>query len=145
MTKHATQCPNCGADLAGQLDGRAGWWSYRVRLYDMEVAPDEPMADSDAGLAADLPGADRIRGLWKVLSEAATAAMDFHATTTLHGFSQDDQERKLRGIRPTLSRNRGRATIRVQYDLDTSLSTAPDHTPRYLARIDILKLEETNA
>lgn len=141
MSKHLTACPNCGADLAGQLDGRAGWWSYRVRLYDMETAPHDPIADSDAGLAADLPGADRIRGLWKVLSEAATAAMDFHATTTLHGFSQDDQERKLRGIRPTLSRNRGRATIRVPYDTNASHTAAPGHTPRYLARIDILRLE----
>jgi hypothetical protein len=139
MPRNLATCPHCHGDLQGQLDGRAGWWLFRVRLYDMHVDPDEPIADSDSGLSPDKPGATQVRGLWKVLSEAAAGASDFHNGATLRGWSAEDQERKLRGIRPTLSRNGGRASLRVQYDTEASVTDARDHTPRYLARVDILK------
>lgn len=144
MPRNLATCPHCHGDLNGQLDGRAQWWLFRVRLYDMHVNPDEPIADSDANLSADLPGATQVRGLWKVLSEAAAGAADYHAPATLRGWTAEDQERKLRGIRPTLSRNRGRASLRVQYDTEASVTDARDHTPRYLARIDILKTDGAN-
>lgn len=141
MPRNMTACPHCGGDLDGQLDGRASWWLFRVRLYDMHVNPDEPIADSDADLSPEKPGASRTRGLWKVLSESAAATSEHHNGATLRGWSQEDQDRKLRGIRPTLSRNGGRGTFRIQYDTAASWHEAPDHTPRYLARVDILKTD----
>jgi len=137
-----TSCPHCGADLAGQLDGRAESWRYRTRLYDMEVNPDEPIADSDSDLPADKPGAGVIRGLWRVLSDAATAAADFHGGQLLRGLEPVEQERKLRGIRPTLSRNKGRACFRIGYDTPASWRDDPNREPRYLLRIDVLKETE---
>lgn len=136
-----TTCPHCGGDLAGQLDGRAGWWLFRVRLYDMQVSDAEPIADSDANLPPDKPGETVVRGLWKVLNEAAIAAADFHSGATLRGWGQDVQERKLRGIRSTLQRSGGRGTFRISYDTLESFNPAPDHVPRYLARVDVLKTE----
>jgi hypothetical protein len=136
-------CPHCGGDLSGQDDGRAGTWRYRVRLYDMEVNPDEPMVDSDADLAPDKPGRETIRGLWRVLTDTATAAAEHHGGQQLRGLGPQDQERKLRGIRPTLSRNKGRATFRIGYDTPASWRDNPNHEPRYLARVDVLKEQET--
>lgn len=134
-------CPHCGADLDGQTDGRAQWWIFRVRLYDMQVSDAEPIADSDADLSPDKPGATVVRGLWRVLNEAAIAASQFHDGATLRGFAQEDQDRKLRGIRPTLSRTGGRGTIRIPYDTLDSFNPAAGHVPRYLARVDVLKTD----
>lgn len=151
MTKHLTICPHCGGDLEGQFDGRADFWHARLRLYDMEVNPDDPMpgADSDAGLSPDKPGATQIRGLWKVLSNAATQAADYHANflgepATLRGFDTDTLDRKLRGIRSTLSRNRGRACFRIEYDTADSFRPDPERKPRYLARVDVVKANGGN-
>jgi hypothetical protein len=139
-----TSCPNCGTDLAGHDDGRTGAWRFRVRLYDMDVNPDEPMpgADSDAQQAADQPGATVARGLWKVAGEAAEAAQSYHGASCL-GMSMDELDKKIRGLRPTLSRNKGRGTMRVQYDTQASFNLRPDHTPRYLARVDIVRETES--
>jgi hypothetical protein len=137
-----TTCPHCGGDLSGQDDGRAGVWRYRTRLYDMEVNPDEPMVDSDAGLPADKPGADTMRGLWRVLSDSVVAATEHHGGQLLRGLEPVEQERKLRGIRPTLSRNKGRACFRIGYDTPASWRDDPNRQPRYLLRIDVLKETE---
>ena len=142
MTK-LTTCPHCGGDLAGMDDGRAGWWRFRVRLYDMEANRAEPMrdADSDGGLEPDQPGATMVRGLWKVASEAVEAAHSYHGEAC-RGLSMEDMEKKIRGLRPTLSRNNGRATMRIPYDLLASFQDRPG-SERYLIRVDIEKVEDS--
>lgn len=140
MTK-LTSCPHCGGDLSGTADGRAGWWHFRARLYDMQVNQTEPMpgADSDLELEPDQPGAEIVRGLWKVAHEAAAAAGGYHGTT-LRGLSSEVLEKKIRGLRPTLSRNNGRATMRIPYDTPDSFTA--DGAERYMIRIDILKADD---
>lgn len=135
-----TSCPHCGGDLTGATDGRAGWWHFRVRLYDMRHDQTEPMpgADSDLALEPDQPGAEIVCGLWKVAHEAAEAAGGYHGTA-LRGLTGEVLEKKIRGLRPTLSRSNGRGTMRVPYD--TLDSFTAEGTERYMARIDVLKAE----
>lgn len=142
MATRLSTCPHCGFDLEGADDGRAGWWKFRVRLYDMSRADDEPMADSDSEKDADQPGGEVARGLWKVMLETARAAVTWHQGEVLRGMGNSDLERKIRGIRATLSRRKGQATIRMEYDTLDSFSDATDHTPRYLARVDVVKTAE---
>jgi hypothetical protein len=132
-------CPHCGGDLVGMDDGRAGYWRFRVRLYDMQANRTEPMrgADSDEGLEPDQPGSTVARGLWKVASEGMEAAHSYHGQAC-RGLSQETLERKIRGLRPTLSRNQGRATMRIPYDLLDSFQDRPG-SERYLIRIDVEK------
>lgn len=135
-----TACPHCGGDLTDLADGRAGWWSFRVRLYDMTVNRAEPICDSDADREADQPGAEVVRGMWKVAHEAAEAAAQWHGSV-LRGVSDAVLEKKIRGLRPTLSRNNGRATMRIPYDTLESFQDKPD-TERYMIRVDILRADE---
>lgn len=139
MPRLAT-CPHCGGDLAGASDGRATWWSFRVRLYDMNLNRAEPIADSDGDLEADQPGREVVRGLWKVAHEAALVAGQWHKEP-LRGLSGDVLEKKVRGLRPTLSRNNGRATMRVPYDTAESFQDVPG-TERYLIRVDVLSVKD---
>lgn len=134
-----TTCPYCAGDLTGADDGRAGWWSFRVRLYDMQMNRAEPIADSDGDLEPDQPGREVVRGLWKVAHEAALVAGQWHGEP-LRGLTGADLERKVRGLRPTLSRNKGRATMRIEYDTLESFQDVPG-TERYLIRVDVLKAE----
>lgn len=138
MTK-LTTCPHCNGDLTGASDGRAGWWRFRVRLYDMQVNRAEPIADSDGDLEADQPGREVVRGLWKVAQMAAEVAGQWHQEP-LRGLTGEDLERKVRGLRPTLSRNSGKATMRIEYDTRDSFQDQPG-TERYLIRVDVLKAE----
>lgn len=142
MSSKLALCPHCGGDLAGADDGRAGWWSFRVRLYDMELNRTEPMVDSDADLEPDQPGAETVRGLWKVAHESALAAGEFHGCA-LRGLSGEVLERKVRGLRPTLSRNNGKATMRVPYDTAETFTAEGDE--RYLMRVDIAKVDSLPA
>ncbi len=135
-------CPKCGHDLEGQEDGRATWWRYRVRLYDMRAhGGTDPIADSDSNLAQDQDGHQIERGLWKVAFETAKAALEWHEVTSLSGMGHADLERKVRGLRPTLSRKNGRATMRIEYDTPESFTPAAGHIPRYLARVDVVKTD----
>ncbi len=94
-------------------------------------------ADSDDGTEPDQPGAAVVRGLWKVASEAVEAAHSYHGEAC-RGLGTDMVEKKIRGLRPTLSRNQGRATIRIPYDTLDSFQDRPG-TERYLIRVDIEK------
>lgn len=133
-----THCPQCGCDLRDPAnDGRAEMWRIRVRLYDTSVSNSDPMAgaDSDWGRPADAPGETVVRGLASVFKAAVEAAESYHGLG-LYGLGPEVQELKVRGIRPTLSRNKGRGVMRIPY------GTASLAAERYLARVDILK-EET--
>lgn len=133
------QCPHCGGNLDGMADGRATWWRIRVRLYDAHQPAGEPMADSDSDLEADQPGRTVVRGVAMVLLSAAEAAHQWHGGQTLRGMGHDVLATKERGIRSTLWRKKGRATIRIEYDTLDSFSDHKDHSPRYLARVDFEK------
>lgn len=141
MTKQRSNCPYCGHDLTGQLDGRADWWKFRVRVYDQRRAgssASDPVVDSngpDADPGGD--GIDKVRGLDRVMSELATGLHTFHDAGPLRGMSKDDLDKKVRGIRPRLSAAKGRATMRIEYD--TTESFAEGKTPRFMARVDLVK------
>lgn len=135
-----TTCPGCGMDLTSVDDGRAGWWRFRLRIYDQRLDSSTPIVDSDPALPVDAPGEELVRGLWKLVTDAAAAAHDFHGPGELIGMTQQNLEKKIRGIRPTLSRCEGRATMRIEYDTEESYHAFKP--PRFLARIDILKEED---
>lgn len=140
-----THCPHCGGDLDGATDGRATVWRYRLRLYDMWQQPDTPMpgADSAPDREQDQDGEDVMIGLPALMTLVAAQSVAYH-DAQLIGMGHHDLERKIRGIRPTLSRRGGRATIRIEYDTLASFSEATDHSPRYLARVDIVKTGQGN-
>lgn len=117
-------------------DGRAAKWRCRFRLYDQRT-PAEPMADSDPELTADQPGTQIIAGLPDVAIELGALASAFHGTPMLRGLSQQELERRLKGLRPTISRRKGNATWRVPYDTEESWSVGKDHRAGWLARVDL--------
>lgn len=120
-----------------ERDSRAAYWRCRFRLYRQDQ-PDEPQADSDPERAADLPGTQIIRGLPAVATELLTLASAFHGTGLLQGLTGEVLRHSLRGLRPTLSRNRGRAAWRLPYD---TFETFTDGAKKrgWIARVDIVR------
>lgn len=131
-------CANCGWDLEGANDGRAALWRFRFGIYDMWHDDTHPIADSAGDLEQDQDGIDFAAGLPALMLQISAAAVAFH-DSQLPGMGHQDLERKIRGIRPTLSRKGGRGVVRIEYDTKATFSEASDHSPRYLARVDIVK------
>lgn len=136
MTKTRENCWQCGAPPRGSLehDGRAARWRCRIRLYD-DARPGEPAADSDPELPADAAGTVFCAGLKGVADTVLQLAEVFHGTAELPGLDPDTLDRKIPGLRPTLSRRGGNACWRLKYT-----------TPRgahWLARVDLERVEET--
>lgn len=123
----------------GEMDARTARWRCRFRIYRADML-DEPAADTDDELPADRPGAMVLAGLPAVAAEARMLASSFHGTPALAGLSREETERKLRGLRPTLSRRGGNAVWRLPYD---TLETFNDTTQKrgWLMRVDIQREE----
>jgi hypothetical protein len=100
---------------AAVMDGRTAQWRCRFRIYDARNNA-EPVADTDPELAPGAPGTMVIAGLPNVATTLAQIASQFHGDHTLAGLSGEELSRRLRGLRPTLSRRGGTATWRVPYD-----------------------------
>lgn len=124
-----------------ESDRRAAKWLCRFRLYDMRF-PDEPRADTDPERTADQPGTQIITGLPNVAIELGALAAAFHASPLLKGLHQAELERRLLGLRPTLSRRGGNAVWRVPYDTAESWSETKDHKAGWLARVDIERVTQ---
>lgn len=116
-------------------DARHAKWRCRFRLYNMAMATDEPEADSDPDLTPDKPGTQILSGLLAVAEEVIALAAAFHTGTEIRGLEPVELDRKLRGLRPTLSRRRGNAVWRLHYGVaDTWRDGDKDG---WLARVDI--------
>ena len=132
-------CPTCNRPMPlppDQIppDNRANDWRLRLRLY--ESGAGEPVADSDPDLPPDQPGTIICRGLTAVadyLRDTATAfhtGANDHPGLTITGLDSATLARRIKGLRPTLSRRGGDAVFRVAY-------ATPGH--EWSARIDIEK------
>lgn len=119
------------------MDSRTARWRCRFRIYDAQHM-DEPVADSDDELPPDRPGTMLIHGLPNVAVELRALAQGFHGSAALVGLSREELDRRLRGLRPTISRNKGRGVWRVPYD---TLETFNERSLRrgWLMRVDILR------
>lgn len=122
-------------------DSRAAQWRCRFRLYDTRRSDDEPLADSDPELSPEQAGTVVIAGLPAVGDMLAQMAVAFHRGAALRGLSTDDLDRRLRGLRPTLSRRHGSATWRVPYDTEQTWRAGADHAGAYVARVDIERVK----
>lgn len=122
-------------------DGRMSKWRCRFRIY-RDNAQDEPHADSDAELPPDRPGASVLAGLPNVAAEVIALASICHPGTVIVGLSREELDRKLKGLRPTLSRRGGNAVWRVPY---STLETFDERSSErgWLMRVDIIRETET--
>lgn len=128
----------------GIMDGRTAKWRCRFRIYDARNV-DEPVADSDPELGAGEPGTMVIAGLPNVAATLAQIAVGFHQDRQLAGLSTDELSRRMRGLRPTLSRRGGEATWRVPYDSMETFNSR-SLTRGWLMRVDIRReVERSNA
>jgi hypothetical protein len=128
----------------GVMDGRTAKWRCRFRIYSAQKM-DEPVADTDPEQTAGEPGTMVIAGLPNVATTLAQIAVQFHGERALSGLSTEELNRRLRGLRPTLSRRGGEATWRIPYD---SLETFDSRslTRGWLMRVDICReMERHNA
>lgn len=126
---------------AAEVDGRAAQWRIRIRLYDMRQ-PDEPQADTDPELPPDQAGTTILRGLPAVADEVMQLANAFHASPRpLKGMNPEELDRRLRGLRPTLSRRKGNAVWRIPYDTFETWRELEGHQAAWLARVDITRVE----
>lgn len=146
MTRVPTHCPNCGTAIAGSLehDKRAVQWRCRIRLYDM-TAGDEPQADSDPELDAGAMGTVLCAGLKGVADTVIQMAALFHGTPMLKGLDTATLDAKIPGLRPTLSRNEGKAVWRLPYDTLRTWDESGRRAPGWLARVDLERVEEVEA
>lgn len=117
------------------IDARTVNWRIRIRLYDQRQ-PNDPAADTDPELPPDRPGTTILRGLPAVADEVIQLARAFHnSPEPLKGLSTEELDRRLRGLRPTLSRRGGNAVWRLPYDtVDQWREGSPGS---WLARVDI--------
>lgn len=123
----------------GELDGRTAKWRCRFRFYRADEMS-EPQADTDAELPADAPGSMVVAGLPNVAHEVLMLAQHLHGGMALRGLSREELDRRLRGLRPTLSRRGGNAVWRVPYD---TLETFDERALKqgWLCRVDIQREE----
>lgn len=124
-------------------DGRRAQWRCRFRLYaarDMN----EPAADSDADMPPDRPGAMVLSGLPAVASELVALAEAFHEGKPITGLGQVDMDRRLRGLRPTLSRRKGNATWRVPY-ITIENYGGQSQRREWLMRVDIIREKDAES
>lgn len=140
-----TECPHCGESLEGMADGRAKWWLYRVRLFDTHMpaikGARDPIADSADGHPPDAPGVDKGRGVRSILSIVAQQAIEWHGGQVLRGMDSTTLDTKERGTRSSIGRHPQWARVFVEYDTRESFSESPDHKPRYLARVDLVRIK----
>lgn len=124
---------------AGSVDSRMALWRCRFRIYDSQHM-DDPIADSDDEMPPDQPGSMVIAGLPNVAGEVTALATTFHKSGQMVGLDTSSLDRGLRGLRPTLSRNKGKATWRVWYD---TLETFNERSQKrgWLMRVDIIREE----
>ena len=119
-----TACPQCGYAAPAEPDGRNAQWRVRVRLF--RDGMDKPEADSDPERPAGEVGDTVLRGLPAVAEHVQGLAWDFHqpigtvrmvwvAPEGLKGLESSTLLHRLKSLRPTLSRNQGRAVWRVPY------------------------------
>lgn len=127
---------------AGLHDGRSANWRCRFRYYDQRQ-PDEPKGDSDEGMPADFPGEMIVTGLPNVARMVLDLARQVHGTSALVGLTMPDLDRRLKGLRPTLSRRGGDAVWRIPYD---TFETFNERSVKrgWLVRVDISRTTETN-
>lgn len=132
-------CWQCGAEQMPDLeaDNRARPYRARVRLYDLTKSKDIPEADSDPELDAMDSGTEICAGLSGVAEYVVQLANLYHGGAGLPGMERALLEDKIPGFRPTLSRNKGKATWRLPYDTPRTFSTGPLHKPGWVARVDV--------
>lgn len=113
-----------------ERDKRASYWRVRLRLFDETSGALE--ADSDVELPTEAPGSTVVRGLPGVAEWAGELVHGFHgARNEVAGWLDNSTaQKRLKSLRPTLSRNNGKATWRVDY---------PVNSGRWLALIDIAR------
>lgn len=93
--------------------------AYRVRLTLFKNGVLE--ADSDPELPANTAGTETIRGLLEVGKWAREIAYGFHygeGPGPITGFDDDDIQKSIKSLRPSLSRNDGTHNWRIKYDVD---------------------------
>ena len=125
-------CPACGVTMTPAVlehDGRSAAWRARVRLYDL-AKPNEPEADSDPDLPADQPGESVFQGLPGVAAYLTACGLAHHGEAYA-GLDNEVLRHRLKGLRPTLSRNAGHGVWRVPY-------TTPGGP--WMARVDIQRV-----
>ncbi len=124
------------------VDHRATLWRFRVRIYGWQDNFADPIADSDADLEAGDPGTLETRGLRLVADMAVRMATEFHADGPLSGLDADTLDRKVKGLRPTLSRRGGNAVWRLHYNTQRSIKPGAPGDMAYLLRIDLERIDE---
>lgn len=127
------------------VDHRATAWRFRVRVYGWQDGFREPLADSDDELEPGEPGTLEARGLRLVADTAVRMATDYHADGPLSGLDADTLDRKVRGLRPTLSRRGGNATWRLHYNTQRSVKPGDPRDMAYMLRIDLERVDEGQA
>ena len=96
-------------------DGRTVQWRTRIRWY--AKGQSDPTEDTDQDLPQDQPGSQIISGLPNVARYLEICTVNIHAPNgeSVTGVEAETLAHRLKSLRPTLSRNQGKATWRVPY------------------------------
>lgn len=118
-----------GYDRAQVTDARTCLWRARLRLYPANDTR-EAIADSDAELSFDHPGATVHNSLPAVCSWITDLASAFHGSPCM-GLGDNVMQSKARTLRTQMSvRKDGTGTMRIEYTSDGR---------RWLARCDVVR------
>jgi len=101
-----------------EKDKRASYWRVRLKLFKSSDGGLE--ADSDPELPLEEPGATVVRGLPGVAEWAGELVEAFHGGRgeTAKWLDNATTQKRLKSLRPTLSRKHGKAVWRVDYEVN---------------------------
>lgn len=119
-------------------DGRAIGWYARARFF--KGGSEEAFEDSADGLPlGQVPKDHMFEGLPAIAGQVVRWAHEALAPRAIKGLTPGDMRRYTRSIRPTLSRNKGKAAWRIWFDTEETWSAEPGHKPAFLVRVDLEK------
>lgn len=135
------KCPRCGCEFGheNEVDGRAATFRCRLRIYDKDQP--EAVADTDPEIVQSDEGTVDLMGFPAIATYILQATAQQHeGEGALWGLNYENVKQHLHNIRSTLSRRKGSATFRLQYDSARTWTDHDDHVPQYLVRVDMVRV-----
>ncbi len=95
-------------------DRRIRDWAIRIRLYSDNIDVDA-VADTQPDDPPDAGGDWVVHGLGAACAALQNVVYGYHAGTPPAGLDNERLQRAIKGLRPTISRRGGNATLRLEY------------------------------
>lgn len=125
------------SDNGMTVDGRAGLWRVRCRIYTQDDGFKEPLADSDPQKPPGASGDTLLISLPAVVEWVRELAREYHGNAVMTGLDKHSTTSRLKSFRTQLSaRKDGTGTLQLTYQIAGGHRFRPGTTTMH-ARVDI--------